>query len=117
MIIVILQARMSSTRLPGKVLKNILNKSLLQHHVERIRRAQLIDQIVVATSYESSDDPIAEHCLKLGFECFRGSLNNVLDRYYKAACHLKANHVVRITADCPLIDPAVIDATVAYHVK
>ena len=114
MIVCIIQARMNSTRLPGKVLKRILGKPMLLHQIERVRRAKLIDKIIIATTLEREDNPIAELGKNAGAKVYRGSENDVLDRYYKAACEGKADIVVRLTADCPLSDPAVIDGTIKH---
>jgi spore coat polysaccharide biosynthesis protein SpsF len=111
-IIAIIQGRMGSSRLPGKVLLDIAGKPMLQHVVERTRRALTLDQVVVATSIDPSDNPIADFCAALDIPCSRGSLHDVLDRYYQAAKAQHARVVVRITADCPLIDPGLIDETV-----
>jgi spore coat polysaccharide biosynthesis protein SpsF len=108
----IIQARMSSSRLPGKVLLDISGKPMLLHVVERAGRAATVDQVAVATTTEASDDPIETLCKENGIPCCRGSLHDVLDRYYQAALTLEAQVVVRLTADCPLIDPQVIDRTV-----
>lgn len=116
-IVAILQARASSSRLPNKVLKPILGMPMLQHQIERVSRSKLIDQLVVATSAESSDDELAELVGRLGVRVYRGSLDDVLDRFYQAALELKPSHVVRLTGDCPLMDPAVIDGVIAYHLK
>jgi len=110
--IAIIQARMGSSRLPGKVLLDIAGKPMLRRVVERTRLAKTIDQVVVATTSEPSDDPVVELCAALGYSSYRGSLFDVLDRYYQAARQYEANHIVRITADCPLIDPEVVDRTV-----
>ncbi|GAB4488808.1 MAG: glycosyltransferase family protein [Anaerolineales bacterium] len=109
----IIQARMSSSRLPGKVLLEMGGKPMLAQVIERVRRAQSVDSVLVATTTDSSDDPLAALCASLGAACFRGSLHDVLDRYYQAARPLQPEIIVRITADCPLIDPQVIDQTVA----
>jgi spore coat polysaccharide biosynthesis protein SpsF len=114
-IIVIIQARMSSTRLPGKVLKEIAGKPMLAWVVERARKAQTVSEVVVATTVEPSDDPIVNFCAQMGYACTRGSLNDVLDRYYQAARVYNADVVVRVTADCPLIDPAEIDHVVREY--
>ncbi|MDD5250754.1 MAG: glycosyltransferase family protein [Rhodocyclaceae bacterium] len=116
-ILAILQARTSSSRLPGKVLAPILGKPMLARQIERIRRTTLIDALMVATSEHASDDPIETLCADIGVTCVRGSLNDVLDRYYRAACSLanRPEHVVRLTGDCPLTDPEVIDATIRFH--
>jgi spore coat polysaccharide biosynthesis protein SpsF len=110
--IAIIQARMGSSRLPGKVLLDLAGQPMLRRVVERTRRAKTIDQVVVATTTEPSDDPLVELCAQLGYACYRGSLYDVLDRYYQAARQFDANNIVRITADCPLIDPQVVDRTV-----
>ncbi|MEC5162231.1 spore coat polysaccharide biosynthesis protein SpsF [Janthinobacterium sp. CG_23.3] len=115
MILVILQARCSSTRLPQKVLKPILGVPMLAHQIARVQRATLIDRLIVATSSDSSDEPLQRLCGQLRVECFRGSLNDVLDRYYQAALPLRPEHVVRLTGDCPLSDPEVIDKVIRAH--
>ena len=114
-ILAILQARVSSSRLPGKVLRPILSEPMLFRQIERIRRARQIERLVVATSVDASDDPLAALCNERGVDCFRGSLADVLDRFYRAAVPHAPAHVVRLTGDCPLTDPAVIDATIALH--
>jgi spore coat polysaccharide biosynthesis protein SpsF len=115
MILAILQARMTSTRLPGKVMRPLLGKPMLARQIERIARAKRIGHLVVATSDDPSDDPIAALCDELGVSCYRGALEDVLDRFYKAAkCHV-ARHVVRLTGDCPLIDPNLIDSVIDYY--
>ena len=110
--VAVIQGRMGSSRLPGKVLLDIARKPMLQHVIERTRRARHIDALVVATSSEPSDDPIAEFCAGLGVACERGSLQDVLDRFHQAATAQHASRVVRITADCPMIDPDLIDETI-----
>ena len=114
-VLAILQARMSSTRLPGKVLKPILGQPMLARQIERLRRAALIDGLVVATSTDSSDDPIAQMCAQISVDCSRGSLDDVLDRFRKTVENRPSEHIVRLTGDCPLADPAVIDAVVRFH--
>jgi spore coat polysaccharide biosynthesis protein SpsF len=111
--VAIIQGRMGSSRLPGKVLLEIAGKPMLQHVIERTRRARNLDALVVATSSESADDPIAQFCASQAVPCSRGSLYDVLDRFYQAAKARRAGVVVRITADCPMIDPDLIDATIA----
>lgn len=111
----ILQARASSSRLPGKVLKPILGRPMLLHQIERLRRARALDEIVVATSDEPSDDPIEALCASAGIRCFRGSLNDVLDRFYQAALPYRPDLVVRLLGDCPLVDPELIDRVVAFQ--
>lgn len=110
--VAIIQARMSSTRLPGKVLKEAAGRSLLDRMVERVRRASLVDKVVVATTVDPSDDQIEAFCKTLGVDVYRGSLPDVLDRYYRSAILFGADLVVRLTGDCPLIDPGLIDETI-----
>lgn len=115
MILGILQARVSSTRLPGKVLKPLLGIPMLMRQIERLKKARKIDRLVIATSLEAADDAIESLCIASGIACFRGSLDDVLDRCYKAACTYSPNHVVRLTADCPLTDPALIDDVIDFY--
>jgi spore coat polysaccharide biosynthesis protein SpsF len=103
-VVAIVQARMGSTRLPGKVLLPIAGEPMLAHVVERARAVPGIGEVVVATSTEPADDPIADLCAARDWACFRGSEDDVLDRYYQAALTHNADHVVRITADCPLLE-------------
>lgn len=112
-VVAIIQARMGSSRLPGKSLAEIENRPMLWHVVERVKRAKLVDRVVVATSTATADDAIENMCRESGVACYRGSENDVLDRYYRAAQAEKAAQVVRITADCPLIDPVVINQVVS----
>ena len=116
MILAILQARMSSTRLPGKVLKPLAGAPALERQLERVARAERIDRLIVATSDQPEDDAIAEISEALGIGCFRGDLDNVLDRFYRAAQALAPRHVVRLTGDCPLADWRLIDRLVETHV-
>lgn len=109
--VAIIQGRMSSSRLPGKVLQEIMGHPMLYWVVERARRAKLLDQVVVATTLDPSDDPIEDFCVAYGYPVYRGNLYDVLDRYYQAALQNQADVIVRLTADCPLIDPDVIDLT------
>lgn len=113
MILAILQARMTSSRLPGKVLMPLAGAPLIVRQIERVSRARRIDRLVVATSVETSDDALEKAVRREGIEVFRGSLNDVQARFIGAldACG-PADHVVRLTADCPLTDPVVIDATI-----
>lgn len=107
--VAIIQARMSSTRLPGKVLMTIAKKPMLSFVVDRLLKAKSIDEVVVATSRDQSDDKIVKFCQREKILYFRGDLENVLDRYFNCAREHKAQIVVRVTSDCPLIDPQVID--------
>src|SRR5271157_665917 len=111
-VVAIIQARMGSSRLPGKSLAEIEERPMLWHVVDRVKRAALVDRVMVATSTAPADDAIEKMCLENGVPCYRGSENDVLDRFYHAALAEKASQVVRITADCPLIDPEVIDRVV-----
>lgn len=117
MILGVLQARVSSTRLPGKVMLPVLGEPMIARQIERVRRATLLDGLVVATSTDASDDPLAELCVRLGVDCYRGSLEDVLVRFVGAARSHGADHVVRLTGDCPLADPGVIDAVIGLHLE
>ena len=116
MILAVVQARMSSSRLPGKVMKPILGRPMVARQMDRLARCTLIDKLVLATSREASDDPLEALATQEGWRCYRGTLDDVLDRFAGAAiAHGPAAHIVRLTADCPLIDPAIVDQTVARH--
>ncbi len=108
----IIQGRMSSSRLPGKILADIAGQPMLTRVFTRTSRAQTLDEVIFATTTDASDDPIAEYCNFSGIPFTRGSQFDVLDRYYQTAKQAKADVVVRITADCPVIDPALIDDVV-----
>lgn len=115
MILAIVQARSSSSRLPGKVLKPILGRPMILHELDRLRRSKCIDKIVLATSKEESDDVLAEVVAASGFEVYRGNLDDVLDRYYQCAIMHQPGHVVRITGDCPVIDWRIVDEVIEKH--
>jgi spore coat polysaccharide biosynthesis protein SpsF len=117
MVLAILQARVTSSRLPGKVLKPLLGAPMLLRQIERLQKAQKIDRLLVATSNEPSDDMIEKLCGENGIGCHRGSLNDVLDRFYQAARVFNPEHVVRLTADCPLIDPVLIDDVIGFYLE
>lgn len=116
MVLAILQARMSSSRLPGKVLKPILDKPILAYQIERIKQSKKIDKIVLATSIGIEDNPLENLANSLNIDCFRGDLNNVLKRFYDCATLYNADIVVRLTGDCPVIDPQIIDEVVSLHI-
>lgn len=111
-VVAIIQARMSSSRLPGKAMLPIAGVPMLKRVIDRVRRAQWVDRVVVATTTDPSDEAIADACAKWQVECFRGDLFDVLDRYYQAAVTYGAKTIVRITADCPMIDPEGIDRVI-----
>lgn len=115
-VLAILQARVTSTRLPNKVLASLHGQPMLARQIERLHRAKKLDKLVVATSCDASDDPLAAMCSAIGVPCYRGSLNDVLARFH-GACSVfgPADHIVRLTGDCPLADPAVIDSVVLHH--
>jgi spore coat polysaccharide biosynthesis protein SpsF len=116
-ILAILQARMTSQRLPGKVLKTILGRPMLELQIERILRCKKIDQLIVATSFNPEDDPIEVLCEKIEIPYFRGDLENVLDRFYQAARQHNPQHIVRLTGDCPLTDPILIEALIEFYLS
>lgn len=111
----IIQARMNSTRLPGKIMKEVLGRPLLGYLVERLRRSGRIGDVVLATTVSPEDNPVAVLARELGVKIFRGSEQNVLDRFHGAATTFGARHIMRITADCPLIDPDLLDSLIAYY--
>jgi glutamate-1-semialdehyde aminotransferase/spore coat polysaccharide biosynthesis protein SpsF (cytidylyltransferase family) len=110
--IAIIQARMGSSRLPGKVLVDIEGRPMLQRVVERARLATLLDEVVIATTDRTVDDPVAKLADDLGIPCYRGSESDVLDRFYQTALSRMGEVIVRLTADCPLLDPGLIDRVV-----
>lgn len=110
----IIQARMTSSRLPGKVMRRIIDRPLLLHMIERVQSATMIDRIVVATTLNKQDDPIVELANRHGISVFRGSENNVLSRYRHAAKKFNVKNIMRLTADCPLIDPELLDELVNF---
>lgn len=116
MLLAVIQARLSSQRLPSKVLAPVLGVPMLGRQLERVARAQ-VDRVIVATSDEASDDAVEAFVADAGYACFRGSLRDVLDRIYRAAEHYGAAHVIRLTADCPVVHRDVIDAVVARHLR
>jgi spore coat polysaccharide biosynthesis protein SpsF len=117
LILAILQARMSSTRLPGKVLKPILGRPMLWRQLERVLRVRSIDKLVVATSDRPEDRDVGDLCEAFDVDCFFGNLDDVLDRFYQAARRYYPEHVVRLTGDCPLSDPDLIEQIIQYHLE
>jgi spore coat polysaccharide biosynthesis protein SpsF len=115
-VLAILQARMSSSRLPGKVMADLLGEPMLARQIERLRRCRTIDRLLLATSTDAADDALADLAARIGVECFRGSLDDVLDRFHAAMAGSGANQIVRLTGDCPLIDAGLIDRLVEMHV-
>tara|TARA_Y100001958_G_C21244993_1_gene574446 strand:+ start:3316 stop:4095 length:780 start_codon:yes stop_codon:yes gene_type:complete len=115
-IIAIIQARSGSTRLPGKVLLKLNSKSVIRHVFERVKASELLSDVYVATTVLKEDLSIVNECSTYGVGVFCGSENDVLDRYYQLSKLLKPTHIVRITADCPLIDPKVIDLVIKSHI-
>lgn len=112
---IIVQARMTSTRLPGKVLLPVLGKSLLEYQIERLRRVRSSDEIIIATTTNVTDQAIVDLCQHLGVKVFRGSEADVLSRYFGAAQENELDVVVRVTSDCPVIDPAVIEDVIRFY--
>ncbi len=117
MIILIIQARLGYTRLPNKVLKELNGVTLLKFQVERARQAKLVDKVIVATTSGSRDTELVDYCRDNGIPVFVGSENDVLSRYYESAKEDRADIIVRLTADCPLIDPEIIDKVVDLFLK
>lgn len=111
-LVAIIQARMGSTRLPGKVLMDIGGRTMLARVVERARRARRVESVVVAATVDTRDDAIVEECRRLNVPMTRGSEEDVLDRYRRAAAEHQADPVVRITSDCPLLEPTVVDRVI-----
>ena len=113
-IIISIQARMGSSRLPGKVLKKICGKHMLQLMLERLSKCKLIDEIIISTTNNKNDDPIFEFAKNYGYQVFRGNEQDCLDRHYQAAKNRNAKFVCKITSDCPLIDPEIVDKVIKY---
>jgi spore coat polysaccharide biosynthesis protein SpsF len=109
--VAIIQARMSSSRLAGKVMLDIAGKPMLQHVIERAQRATLVDQVLVATTTDPGDDVLEQYCQAGGILCYRGSPLDVLDRFYQAALQSHADVIIRLTGDCPLLDPDLVNLT------
>jgi spore coat polysaccharide biosynthesis protein SpsF len=111
-VIAITQARMGSTRLPAKIMRPLLGAPMLVHHLRRLGLAKRLDGLVVATTDDPGSAPIVDLCGRLGIACFRGSETDVLARFHGAAEMMRADLVVRVTSDCPLLDPVLIDAAI-----
>jgi len=111
---IIVQARMASTRLPGKVMMKVSGKTLLEHLILRLKKVRQADEIIIATTENKADDIIAEHSKGLGIKVFRGSEENVLERYYLAAKEAGLTVIVRVTSDCPVMDPEMVDRCISF---
>jgi len=116
-VVIFIQARMSSTRLPGKVMKKVLGKELLLHMVNRVKRAKTVDEIVVITSTNNRDNQIVDLCVQNNIKYYRGKEENLLDRHYQAAKIYNADFVVKIPSDCPLTDPNIIDQVISFWLE
>src|SRR3989338_9805451 len=114
---VLIQARMSSTRLPGKVLFPINGRPMLSYMLERVSAVKKMNKPILITSVDSTDEPITALCRESNVLCYRGSLDDVLDRYYQAALEFKIDIIVRLTGDCPLIDPQMIDKMIDIYIE
>lgn len=120
MIYAIIQARMGSTRLPGKVMMDLCGSPVIEHVVNRLSKSELIDEIIIATSIDSNNKPLIDFCIKNDISYFVGSEDDVLDRYYQTAKENNLNDndiVIRITSDCPLIDPIIVDKVIREHIS
>ncbi len=114
-ILAFVQARMNSSRLPGKVLLDLCGKPMIFQQIGRLEKAKMIDGIIVLTSTSKLDRILYEECIERGIKCFKGSLDNVLSRFYCAYERYKPDHIVRITGDCPLLDWTVVDLVIEHH--
>ncbi len=110
-VVAIVQARMASSRLPGKVLKEIVGRPMLWHIINRVKKSKYINEVIVAATTDKKDDQIEEFAIKYNIGIYRGSENDIVDRFYNAAKNYNVDIIVRIWGDCPLIDPAIIDRT------
>lgn len=116
-IIAVTQARTTSSRLPRKVLLEITGKTILEIHLRHLQNSKLVDKLIVATTVNRDDDPIAEIAENLNVACFRGEEKDVLDRYYQAVKSENADYIVRVTSDCPLIDGKIVDETARFAIE
>lgn len=112
---IIVQARIGSTRLPQKVMKYLEDKIVLDHVIERLKKSKYVRNVIICTSNKIQDDLIYDHCQKNNINCFRGSELNVLERYYETATFYKSEYIVRVTSDCPLVDPKYIDLMIEKY--
>ena len=111
----IVQARMNSSRLPGKVLMDINGKTSLERMIERITKSKLLNEIIIATTQNKEDFEIIKQCKFLGLKYFAGEENDVLDRFFKASQKFNVKNIVRLTADCPMHDDEVIDSIIQIY--
>jgi len=116
-VVAIVQVRTGSTRLPAKILEDIMGKTMLWHFFERIKKSKLINKIVIATTTKERDNVVVEFAKENSFEFYRGSEDDVLDRFYQTARIHKADPVVRVTPDCPLIDPQIVDEVIKQFLE
>ena len=114
---IIIQARLGSSRLPGKVLRNYKNYNLLNVLVQRLKRSKKVKDIIIATTTQKEDDKIVQFCVTNSINYFRGSKNDVLGRYYNASKQFNVKNIIRITSDCPLIDPIILDKMIIEFKK
>jgi len=117
MTLAIIQARMGSSRLPEKILKPLANRPALWHIVNRLTHSKNIDKVVIATTVDPKDDPVEQFCADNNIPCYRGSEDDVLDRYYQCAKLYKGDNIIRITGDCPVIDPVIVDEMMDHYFK
>lgn len=115
--LIIIQARLNSSRLPGKVLKTILNRPLLYYLFKRLSYLKTEAKLVLATTVNSIDDPLEKFCIENQVLCFRGDEDNVLERFYKTASKYPSKIIVRVTADCPLLDPSILDKMLSFYIQ
>lgn len=114
-VVIMVQARTGSTRMPGKIMRPVLGKEVLVHQLERLRRARTADQVVVVTTHTRRDLRISALCYRHQIPCFAGDENDLLDRHYQAARHFNADVIVKIPSDCPLIDPQIADRVIGHY--
>lgn len=117
MIVAIIQARVGSSRLPNKVMKYLEDKTVLEHVVSRVRTSRYIDEVIVATTIDKNNLPLVQLCSSQNIRIFCGSEDDVLDRFYQLAKLIHPDHIVRITSDCPVIDPEIIDLIIENHLR